>query len=84
MGTCTILADSAPYYTVRIEFGEQTFDQTLISVNTGAELVAQFQAYADQYESDWNAMQPPPADPEDDGGEQTPPADPVEEGGEQP
>jgi hypothetical protein len=70
MASCTILADSAPYYTVRIEFGEQTFDQTLVSVNTGAELVAQFQAYADQYEIDWNAMQPTPAEPKGEAGEQ--------------
>lgn len=64
MATYTILADSAPYYTVRVEFGEQTFEQTLVSAPTGAELEAQLQGYADQYEADWNAMQIPAEQPE--------------------
>ena len=60
MATYTILAAGAPYYTVRVEFGDQAFEQTLVSAKTGAQLDAQFQAYADQYELDWNAMQPAP------------------------
>jgi hypothetical protein len=59
MATYTTLSAAAPYYTVRIEFGDQEFRQILTSVKTGAQLAAQFQAYADQYEADWSAMQPP-------------------------
>jgi hypothetical protein len=58
MANYTIPWAAAPYYTVRVEFGEQAFEQMLVSIKTGAELEAQFQAYADQYETDWNAMQP--------------------------
>jgi hypothetical protein len=53
MANYTILWAAAPYYTVRVEFGDQLFEQPLISVKTGAPLAAQFQAYADAYESAW-------------------------------
>ena len=63
MATATILAESLPYYTVRIEFGDQVFDQTLISIQTGNALERQFQGYADQYEIDWNLLQAPVEEP---------------------
>lgn len=56
MATFTILEDQKPYYTVRVEFGDQVFDQKLVSSKTGAQLTSQFQAYADLMETDWNAM----------------------------
>jgi hypothetical protein len=59
VATFTILDNLDNYFTVRIQFGDQTFDQRLTSVKTGAALTEQFQAYADLYEADWNAMQPP-------------------------
>ncbi len=58
MATFTILESKDNYYTVRVEFGDQVFDQRLTSEKTGKALTDQFQAYADQYETDWNAMQP--------------------------
>jgi hypothetical protein len=60
MAAITTLAAYPLYYTIRVEFLGQSFDQTIISSNTGAELTAQLQSYADQYESDWAMMQPPP------------------------
>jgi hypothetical protein len=53
VATFTITQSSAPYYTVLIEFADQAFEQLLISIKTGAQLNAQFQDYADIYESEW-------------------------------
>lgn len=50
MATYTILVDNAPYYTIRVEFGDHSFDQLLISSLTGPALAAFFQSYADEYE----------------------------------
>lgn len=58
MATFTILESKDNYYTVRVEFGDQVFAQKLTSTKTGQALTDQFQAYADQYEADWNAQQP--------------------------
>jgi hypothetical protein len=61
MATVTIIQSAAPYYTVRVEFADQQFDQTLVSVQAGEALIAQLQAYADEYEAAWLA-QPQPSD----------------------
>jgi hypothetical protein len=53
MATCTILLESQPYYTVRVEFADQQFDQTLVCEDIGGNLVAQLQAYADEYQDAW-------------------------------
>lgn len=53
MAKFEIISAAAPYYTIRVTFGEQSFEQTIISNNTGAALDAQLQAYADEYASAW-------------------------------
>ena len=53
MATCTVLLESQPYYTVRVEFADQQFDQILVSGEIGESLVAQLQAYADEYRDAW-------------------------------
>jgi hypothetical protein len=65
MATYTILSANAPYYTVLVEFGEQSFEQTLVSVKENEELGNQFQEYANTYETEWLALEiNVPIDPE--------------------
>jgi hypothetical protein len=53
----------AQYITVRVTFPDHEFVQLLISVQVGAALTAQLQAYADEYEAAWLAL--PPVEPEE-------------------
>lgn len=53
MATFTILETSAPYYTISVEFLDNSFNQIIISNNTGDELTTQLQSYADEYEGEW-------------------------------
>jgi len=55
MAACIILLESQPYYTVRVEFADQQFDQTLVFEDIGGNLVAQLQAYADEYQNAWTS-----------------------------
>lgn len=66
MATIKILDQSdaggdARYFTICVSFPNHEFVQLLISAQTGAELDAQLQAYADDYEAAWLAL--PPAEP---------------------
>ena len=56
MATVATLYAGPPYYGVRVAFADQQFDQLLISDKTGAELDAQLQAYADEYEQEWATL----------------------------
>lgn len=56
MATYTIISDTPPFLIIKVEFGEQSFVQQLVTTKTGAARAAQLQAYADQYESDWNML----------------------------
>ena len=53
MAICIVLVESCPYYTVRVEFADQQFDQTIVSDAVGDDLVAQLQVYADEYQDAW-------------------------------
>ncbi|MFM1991275.1 MAG: hypothetical protein RJA99_4232 [Pseudomonadota bacterium] len=57
MAEVSILSAAAPYYTVRVQFGEHAFEQTLVSINSGQALTAQLQEYGDAYEAQYGAMQ---------------------------
>jgi hypothetical protein len=50
MATFEIVTKSAPYYTVRVSFKNQQFDQQVVSAKTGKALTTELQAYADEYE----------------------------------
>jgi hypothetical protein len=63
MATFTILNDSAPYYTIRVEFGPYSFDQMIISSLTGPALDAFLQSYADEYEEAYVAPLADSTDP---------------------
>lgn len=65
MATVKVTQSAPPYYTLRVEFDGLTFDQTIVSDKTGAELLEQVQAYADDYERDWAAGQAAQIDPDD-------------------
>lgn len=55
MATFEIIETNKPYYRIRVEFQGNQFEQTIVSLKTGAALTAQLQDYADQYEADWMA-----------------------------
>ena len=57
MATYNVLADEAPYYTIKVEFNGYEFEQRIVSPLKGAELDAMLQGYADDYEA---AYVPPP------------------------
>jgi hypothetical protein len=50
MATFKIVKEDTDYITVEVKFDDQTFEQVVVA---GADL----QAYADQYETDWLALQ---------------------------
>jgi hypothetical protein len=60
MATIAVIEAKPPYYAVRVEFDTQVFQQTIVSSQTGAALDAQLQAYADDYEAQWLALEPVP------------------------
>ena len=53
MATCTVLHEYRPYYAVCVEFADRQFNQTLVCEELGENLVAQLQAYADEYQNAW-------------------------------
>lgn len=53
MATWIVLLESQPYYTVRVEFADQQFDQILVFEDIGENLVARLQSYADEYQDAW-------------------------------
>jgi hypothetical protein len=58
MATAIIIKSSAPYYTVRVEFGNNVFEQQIVSLKTGAALKKQVDSYATDYERNWLDNQP--------------------------
>jgi hypothetical protein len=56
MATAQVIDPRAPYYTIRVQFDEQEFEQLIVSSATGAELDALLQAYAAEYEAAWLAL----------------------------
>lgn len=55
------LVEGAPrYITLKVMFGDQSFTQEIVSALSGGELGEFLQAYADQYENEWNILNPPP------------------------
>ena len=49
----TMEAGSVSYHHIRVDFMGRRFDQLIVSPLSGAELTAQLQQYADEYQSSW-------------------------------
>lgn len=65
MAQYEIIADEAPYYTVKVTFADQEFTQQLVSDKKGKALTDQLQAYANEYEAAWVPAplpEPPPVE----------------------
>ena len=60
MATYAIKADSAPYVTLVVSFGDHVFEQTIITDKKGAQRDAFLQAYANEYEQAFIAALPAP------------------------
>lgn len=56
MATCNIITDTAPYYTILVEFDGLQFEQTIVSNLKGAALTAFLQSYCDSYASHYVAQ----------------------------
>lgn len=61
MATFSIIEATPIYYLIEVCFGDQSFRQLLATSLVNGNLQSMLQAYADQYEQDWLAMQPEPA-----------------------
>lgn len=58
MATYSIIEANPIYYLIDVEFAGMTFRQLLASEMVSGDLQGLLQDYADQYESEWMAMQP--------------------------
>jgi hypothetical protein len=51
MAAFVVLQQEAPYSTIAVEFGGQSFEQCVVVVDPDA-----LQAYAEEYEAAWNEL----------------------------
>jgi len=57
MATTTIINKSGSYITIRVEFGDNVFEQLIVSNKTGAALQQFVDTYGNTYETEWNALE---------------------------
>ena len=57
MATTTIIDNSGSYITIRVEFGDNVFEQIIVSDKTSTTLQQFVDTYGNTYETEWNALE---------------------------